>query len=110
MSIVVYWLTQGRPSVELFNDDQLLAALAFSEAKRKEKDAEGKPLHNHVVTNSELGDCVSKPGVSDELPADYSWSKATEVGLQALRVPPRPWPDQFAGRPGPCVPSARASK
>ena len=40
MSIVVYWLTQGRPSVELFNDDQLLAALAFSEAKRKEKDAD----------------------------------------------------------------------
>ena len=56
MSIVVYWLTQGRPSVEMFNDDQLLAALAFSEAKRKEKDADGKPLHNHVVTNSELGD------------------------------------------------------
>ena len=80
MSSVVYWLTQGRPSVELFNDDQLLAALAFSEAKRKEKDAEGKPLHNHVVTNSELGDCVSKPGVSDELPADYSWSKAHRGG------------------------------
>lgn len=80
MSIVVYWLTDGRPFVEPFSDDQLLAALAFSEAKRKEKDAEGKPLHSHIVTQSELGDCVSKPGVSDERPADYSWTKSHRGG------------------------------
>lgn len=84
MSIVVYWLTSGQPSVQSFQDDELLAALAFAEAKRKEKDAEGQPLHQHVVMNSELGDCVSKPGVSDELPADYSWSKAHRGG------PPQP--------------------
>lgn len=80
MGIVVYWLSQGRPFVESFTDAQLLDALAFSEAKRKEKDAEGRPLNCHVVTNSELGDSVGKPGVSDELPEDYSWSKAHRGG------------------------------
>jgi hypothetical protein len=80
MSIVVYWLSKGRPFAEFFTDDQLLAALAFSETRRKEKDEAGKPLNNHIVTNSELGDCVSKPGVSDELPEDYSWSKAHRGG------------------------------
>lgn len=80
MSIVVYWLSNGRPFVESFTDDKLLDALAFSEARRKELDAHGKPLNSHVVTNSELGDCVSKPGVSDERPEDYSWSKAHRGG------------------------------
>lgn len=80
MSIVVYWLTEGTPFVETFTDDQLLAALAFSEGKRKEKCPAGKPLNNHVVTNSELGDSVGKPGVSDELPADYSWTKSHRGG------------------------------
>ncbi|HET8868939.1 MAG TPA: hypothetical protein VFM48_00705 [Aquabacterium sp.] len=84
MSIVVYWLTAGQPSVQFFKDDELLPALAFAESKRKEKDAQGQPLHQHVVMNSELGDCVSKPGVSDELPADYSWSKSHRGG------PPQP--------------------
>lgn len=83
MSIVVYWLSQGRPFVEAFADDQLLAALAFSEARRKEKDEAGQALNSHVVTNSELGDCISKPGVSDELPADYSWSKSHRGGPPA---------------------------
>jgi hypothetical protein len=83
MSIVVYWLQQGQPFVETFSDAQLLDALAFSEAKRKEKDASGQPLNNHVVTNSELGDSVGKPGVSDELPADYSWSKSHRGGPPA---------------------------
>lgn len=80
MSIVVYWLSQGSPFVKVFTDEQLLDALAFSEARRQEKDPAGLPLNSHVVTNSELGDCVSKPGVSDELPEDYSWSKAHRGG------------------------------
>lgn len=84
MSIVVYWLSDGAPFVQAFTDDQLLAALAFSEAKRKEKDAAGFALNNHVVINSELGDSVGKPGVSDELPADYSWTKSHRGG------PPEP--------------------
>lgn len=84
MSIVVYWLTSGQPSVQSFQDDELLPALAFAEAKRKEKDDQGQSLHQHVVMNSELGDCVSQPGVSDERPADYSWSKAHRGG------PPQP--------------------
>lgn len=83
MSIVVYWLTNGIPFVEAFTDDKLLAALAFSESKRKEKDAAGNACHNHVVINSELGDCVGKPGVSDELPEDYSWSKSHRGGRPA---------------------------
>ena len=80
MSIVVYWLTQDQPQVQAFSDEQLLDALAFAEAKRKDKDEQGQPRHAHVVINSELGHCVSKPGVSDELPADYSWSKAHRGG------------------------------
>lgn len=89
MSIVVYWLSNGRPFVEHFNDDQLLQALAFAEARRKDKDANGQPINNHVAMNSELGDCVSKPGVSDELPADYSWTKSHRGGPPESGSPPR---------------------
>lgn len=83
MSIVVYWLSQGAPCCETFSDAQLLNALAFSEARRKDKDAQGQALNSHVVTHSELGDCVSKPGVSDELPPDYSWTKSHRGGPPA---------------------------
>lgn len=89
MSIVVYWLRNGQPFVEHFNDDQLLPALAFAEARRKDKDADGQSINNHVVMNSELGDCVSKPGVSDELPADYSWTKSHRGGPPESGSPPR---------------------
>jgi hypothetical protein len=41
MSIVVYWLRQGQPFVQAFDDAQLLPALAFAEGKRKEKDDAG---------------------------------------------------------------------
>lgn len=80
MSIVVYWLRQGQPFVQAFDDAQLLPALAFAEGKRKEKDDAGGTLNQHVVINSELGDCVSKAGVSDELPEGYDWSKAHRGG------------------------------
>lgn len=89
MSIVVYWLSQGRPHVETFTDQQLLDALACAEARRKEKDAEGRPLHQHVVINSELGDSVGKPGVSDELPPDYSWTKSHRGGPPESGNPPK---------------------
>lgn len=58
MSIVVYWLSQGQPSVQVFADDQLLAALAFAEARRKDRDETGLALNQHVVISSELGDHV----------------------------------------------------
>ena len=80
MSIVVYWLCHGQAFVQPFDDAQLLPALAFAEGKHKEKDAAGVPLNQHVVINSELGDCVSKAGVSDELPEGYDWSKAHRGG------------------------------
>jgi len=80
MSIVVYWLSAGQPFVQHFADDELLAALALAEARRKELDADGRPLNGHVVINSELGDSVGKPGVSDKLPDDYSWSKSHRGG------------------------------
>lgn len=80
MSIVVYWLHQGQPFVQPFDDDQLLDALAFAEARRKDRDEAGQPRNAHVVINSELGQCVSKPGVSDKLPDDYSWSKQHRGG------------------------------
>lgn len=80
MSIVVYWLSGLGPQCEMFTDEQLLAALAFAEARRKDRDGKGIALNSHVVIHSELGDCVSKPGVSDKLPSDYSWTKAHRGG------------------------------
>ncbi|HIV69524.1 MAG TPA: hypothetical protein H9903_01190 [Candidatus Aquabacterium excrementipullorum] len=89
MSIVVFWLRAGQPFVETFTDDQLLPALAFAEARRKDKDEQGQSLNHHVVLNSELGGNVGKPGVSDELPADYSWTKSHRGGPPESGTPPR---------------------
>lgn len=89
MSIAVYWMSQGRPFVEAFTDEQLLPALAFAEARRKDKDASGQALNHHVVLNSELGDNVGKPGVSDELPVDYSWTKSHRGGPPESGNPPK---------------------
>jgi hypothetical protein len=89
MSIVVFWLSQGQPFVQHFDDGQLLAGLSFAEGKRKEKDPQGLPVNNHVVMNSELGDCVSKPGVSDELPQGYDWSKQHRGGPPESGSPPK---------------------
>lgn len=80
MSIVVYWLSQQQAHCEKFTDAQLLDALAFSEARRKERNAQGKPLNSHVVIHSEFDDCVSQAGVSDQLPPDYAWSKRHRGG------------------------------
>jgi hypothetical protein len=76
MSIAVYWLSRGQPLVEAFSDGQLGEALACAETQRKEKDGAGQPLNAHVVISTELGDCVGKAGVSDELPEGYSWTKS----------------------------------
>lgn len=89
MSIVVFWLQDGRPFVETFQDDQLLPALAFAEARRKERADDGRTLNHHVVLSSELGDHVGKPGVSDELPPDYSWTKSHRGGPPESGSPPR---------------------
>lgn len=89
MSIVVYWLRQGQPHVEAFTDQQLREALAFAEARRKDKDEQGRPCNQHVVINTELGDSVGKPGVSDELPPDYSWTKSHRGGPPEGGTPPR---------------------
>lgn len=89
MSIVVYWLGQGQPSVQVFADDQLLAALAFAEARRKDRDDAGQALNRHVVISSELGDHVGAPGVSDERPSDYSWTKSHRGGPPESGNPPK---------------------
>lgn len=89
MSIVVFWLSAGQPFVETFNDEQLLPALAFAEARRKDRDTQGLPLNHHVVLSSELGDHVGKAGVSDELPTDYSWTKAHRGGPPESGTPPK---------------------
>ena len=89
MGIVVYWLRGDQPFVERFTDRQLKEALAFAEARRKDRDEAGRALHHHVVLNSELEDSVGQPGVSDELPADYSWSKRHRGGPPESGTPPR---------------------
>ncbi|WP_290868044.1 hypothetical protein [Aquabacterium sp.] len=80
MGIVVYWLSQGQPFAQGFTDAQLLDALAFAEARRKDKTPEGQRLNGHVSISTELGDAVGLPGVSDQLPPDYSWSKSHRGG------------------------------
>lgn len=89
MSIVVYWLSDGQPHVQAFTDEQLMTALAFAEARRKERGANGEPANRHVVINTELGDHVGAPGVSDERPADYSWTKSHRGGPPDSGNPPR---------------------
>lgn len=88
MSIVVYWLTADGPRVEAFDDGQLMPALAFAEARRKERDAQGQALNRHVVINTELGDSVGLPGVSDA-PPDYSWTKSHRGGPPESGNPPK---------------------
>jgi len=88
MSIVVYWLTATGPQVETFTDAQLMPALAFAEARRKERDAAGQPCNRHVVINTELGDSVGPPGVSDA-PPDYNWTKSHRGGPPESGKPPK---------------------
>lgn len=88
MSIVVYWLTAEGPRVEAFGDAELMAALAFAEARRKDRDAHGQALNRHVVINTELGDSVGPPGVSDASP-DYSWTKSHRGGPPESGNPPK---------------------
>jgi hypothetical protein len=80
MGIVVYWLSQGQPFVQPFSDAQLLDALAFAEARRKDKTPQGQALNGHVAISTELGDHVGQAGVSDQLPSDYSWTKSHRGG------------------------------
>jgi len=98
MSIVVYWLTQGQPSVQIFQDDQLLAALAFSEAKRKEKDADGRPLHNHVVPIPSWETVSVSPvsAMTDRLTT--AGARRTVAAHRIRRELPRPWGDQNLNR------------
>lgn len=88
MSIVVYWLTADGPRVEAFDDGQLMPALAYAEARRKERNAQGLPLNRHVVINTELGDSVGQPGVSDA-PPDYNWTKSHRGGPPESGNPPK---------------------
>ncbi|AWI52057.1 hypothetical protein DEH84_00280 [Aquabacterium olei] len=89
MSIVVYWLSAQGPGVQGFADGELSEALAFAEAQRKARSAEGQPLHSHVVISTELGDHVGLAGVSDERPADYSWTKSHRGGPPDKGNPPK---------------------
>lgn len=58
MSIVVYWLEPGsQPACEEFPANDLLAALKYSEERRRE----GK---HHVCISTELPHSVGKGGVS----------------------------------------------
>jgi hypothetical protein len=76
MSIVVYWLQEPEvPAMRVFASNQLMAALQFCEALRKD----GK---RHVSISSELPESVGSPGVNavqaKVLPdgSAYEWTKA----------------------------------
>lgn len=57
MSIIVYWMeSTGQPAHAVFGQNELLAALKFSEERRRE----GK---RHVTISSELDDRVGSSGV-----------------------------------------------
>ena len=59
MSIVVYWLSEQGPGVQGFADGELSEALAFAEAQRKARSAEGQPLHRPGA----IWSSCSRPGV-----------------------------------------------
>lgn len=76
MSIVVFWIeADGRAAAQAFGEGELLQALAFSEARRREG-------RRHVCLSSELGDSVGAAGVQaveeGRLPTGepYEFSKA----------------------------------
>jgi hypothetical protein len=74
MSIVVFWLTpEGAGQNEKFESGKFSDALKLTESLRKYG-------HRHVTLSSEMDECVSKPGVSDELPSGYDWSKQDRAG------------------------------
>lgn len=57
MGIVVFWLdAAAQPACQRFGEGDLLAALAFSEARRREG-------LRHVCLSSELADSVGAAGV-----------------------------------------------
>lgn len=72
MSIVVFWLEDGRACAEPFDAAQLSQALARCEALRQSA-AAGASV-SHVCISSELEQNVTKPGAADP-PADYAWTK-----------------------------------
>lgn len=72
MSIVVFWLDDGRACAEPFDAARLSEALARCEALRRSA-AAGAPI-SHVCISSELEHNVTRPGVADP-PADYAWTK-----------------------------------
>ena len=76
MSIVVFWLEPGGEAAHAgFAESELLAALRFSEERRKEG-------RHHVCISTEFGDRVGPSGVSaivkGRLPSGdkYEFSKA----------------------------------
>jgi hypothetical protein len=75
MSIVVFWLFEGKPHHQPFTDLQLSEALNFANAWRQD------PAISHVTISSELSNSVGKAGVTsveDGKTPDghpYEWKK-----------------------------------
>lgn len=78
MMIIVFWLERADdlggpvmvPRYVAFEATQMLEALKECEVLRKREDT------SHVCIQSELPNCVGKPGVDDSpVPAGYTWYK-----------------------------------
>jgi len=66
---MVFWMLDGFPGNQLFQPNELSQCLKRMEEIRK------CPGYEFVTMASQNPDSVGKPGVSDKLPEDYSWSK-----------------------------------
>jgi hypothetical protein len=71
---MVFWIYEGMPKNQHFPMEQMSLALNFMEMLR----ADSK--FTFITFVSQNPQSVGKPGVSDKLPEDYSWSKQHRAG------------------------------
>ena len=84
IGFMVYWVNitgeKFWPEQRHYEMHEMTEALSFVEVLRKNPDVA------YVTFVSQNPDSVGKPGVSDKLPEDYSWSKQDRAGTERRRA------------------------
>ncbi len=71
---MVFWIFEGQSKCQHFPMEQMSMALNFMGMLRANE------AYSYVTFVSQNPQSVGKPGVSDKLPEDYSWSKQHRAG------------------------------
>jgi hypothetical protein len=83
IGFMVYWVNitgeKFCPEQKHFEMNEMTGALSFVEVLRK------NPDFAYVTFVSQNPNSVGKPGVSDKLPEDYSWSKQGRAATEQRR-------------------------